>query len=49
MGLFLEKPKFVKALIAFGLPIDDRCQLGFAHGRDIGLRIKSKAHFLTPF
>ena len=22
MGLFLEKPKFVKALIALGLPID---------------------------
>ena len=38
----------MKALIALGLPMDDRCQLGLAHGRDIRLRIKSKAHFLTP-
>ena len=30
---------------ALGSPIDDRCQLGLAHGKDIGLRIKSKAHF----
>ena len=34
---------------ALGSPIDDRCQLGLAHGKDIGLRIKSKAHFLTSF